>query len=218
MARRKLTDEELRRAVEEGLSDKEIAEKYGMSYTWIVYRRKRLGLLSNPPKTELFYMIDAKPEILAYLAGIADGEGTFYIKKRKVAGCKNPLYEERFSIKITSKEIVELFKKVFKRGSVTIEGKLYQSEAQIQAGIKRNRKLYLYEAGDKVAATIAYYLHPYLIIKKRQSELLVELRRNKILGRGRYRKQLGGLPKEDLEFRERLYLEIKQLNNGGGER
>ena len=93
-----------------------------------------------------------------------------------------------------------------------IEGKLYQSKAQIRAGIKRNKKLYIYDANSKVAATIAHYLYPYLIIKKRQAEILMELRKNKILGMGRYRGQLGGLPKEDLEFRERLYLEMKEVN------
>lgn len=215
MARVKLTDEELKKAIEEGLSDKEIAEKYGISYNWVVYRRKRLGLLANPPKTELFYKIDVKPEILAYLAGIVDGDGTFYIDKMipKRPDCKNPLYQERFRIKIASKEVVELFKKVFKKGSIMVEGKLYQSKAQTQAGIRRNKKLYIYDAVDKVAATIAYYLQPYLIIKKRQAEILIELRKNKVLGMGRYRKQFGGIPKEDLEFRERLYLEIKYLNS-----
>jgi len=165
-----------------------------------------------------------KNEVIAYLAGIADGEGYIGIKKTKAQhrpGCKSPVYQERLVIRMADKQAIELFKK-------TLGGWSYPEK---QYSPKR-RPCFVYEVQNKSAVAIIRALLPFLRIKKRQAIMVLKLTANKATAikvrsntvcRSRW-----GTPMLDtarskhshrtIALRERLYLLCKELNRTGPNR
>src|SRR5438046_2586807 len=115
----------------------------------------------------------SKKTTLPYLAGAMDSDGYFTIKRStyrlRVRGdATQPVYSERIGLKQVTPHIVELLQNTF-GGYV---GR--------QRGVSVNSKpLWSWQATDRAAANACLLLLPYLTVKKRQCELLVELRKSK---------------------------------------
>ncbi len=111
--------------------------------------------------------------LFAYLAGAMDSDGWFGIKRstyhQRVRGdAGNPVYSERLGLKQVTPEIPHLLHETF-------GGRLSQDK-----GLSDNsRPLHSYQCTDKRAAEACRALLPYLRVKRRQAEVLLELRRTK---------------------------------------
>ena len=145
-------------------------------------------------------------ELLAYLAGLIDGEGYIGIKKtdnRK--DCVNAQYHERIQIRMINEKAIKLFKQTF-------GGSYYHESIH---SMYSKKPLYCYQASDKIAADIIQKLIPFLIIKKPQAHLVLELRKSKndpeSRKRGSPAKRV--MKPEIIKFREKLYNQIKLIHH-----
>ena len=146
---------------------------------------------------------------IIYLTGIIDGEGYIGIKKsdygkRVVGDCRNPTYHERIQVRMIHEGAINLLKEIF--------GGNYYKESPYNNGRK---PLYCYQASDKLAATILKKTLPYLIVKKKQAETVLKLRKSKESKSARLRGSPAKRPMKPkiVEYREKLYQQIKKLNH-----
>lgn len=110
---------------------------------------------------------------LAYLAGAMDSDGCFGVKRstyhmRVLKDAANPTFSERVMLKQVTPQIPELLHSLF--GGSYFLGK---------AGSANGKPLYCFQTTDKQGAAMCAALLPYLRVKKRQAELLLELRHSK---------------------------------------
>ena len=137
-----------------------------------------------------------RKETLAYITGLVDGEGYIGIKKdlAKNRGI-NPVYYERISVAGTNKDMVNLFLNFFDCGNIYLHkhSKLSKQE------------YWSWETSNLKAVYVIKQIYPYLLIKKPEADLVLALSKNK-------QKKYGTLPKEIIEYREKLYQAIKTLN------
>lgn len=118
-------------------------------------------------------------QIVAYIAGIIDGEAYIGIKK-STWGMRNrsdvtcPTYSERVQIRMKCRPILELIHSRF-GGSLSDEPRVYESVS----GYKTSAPLSIYRASDRVAASIIKAVRPFLIEKARQADAILSLRKNK---------------------------------------
>jgi len=130
---------------------------------------------------------------LAYLAGAMDSDGCISIKKstyhlRVRKDSSNPTYSEQLSLKQVTPQIPELL-------AATFGGMV-----RLAAGQTENSKpLFHWQTTDTTAARAAQMLLPYLLVKCRQAELVLELRASK---EGRYRQLSYWFEKENPDWRE----------------
>lgn len=108
-----------------------------------------------------------------YLAGAMDCDGSFGIKQHSYAmrvtkDATQPIYSERASLKQVTPQIPHLLQKHF-------GGCIHLQKPQSIGG----RFLWSWLASDRVAYNCAQALLPFLILKKRHAELLIELRHTK---------------------------------------
>jgi len=171
--------------------------------------QKLLNILTY---TNIIGMSELSREMLAYLAGVIDADGCIRIKKstwnmRKRSDVFSPAYEEWVQLKQRQPEVVSILKRHF-------GGTLYKE--------KRTRKdgkltvMYVWNVRNKQAANFLRSVVEFLILKKKQGELCLELRKSKESKEARMRggmKQRRKMPREVLEKRERLFQEIKKLNS-----
>jgi len=104
---------------------------------------------------------------LAYLAGLIDGEGYIGIKRSKPYAPNGELsvkYHARIQVRMVEEAGIKLLQE-------TLGGSYYREKGHCKNG----RLLYCYQASDKLAVMIIKSLLPYLRIKNRQSELVIEL-------------------------------------------
>ena len=110
---------------------------------------------------------------LAYLAGAMDSDGCLSIKKstyhlRVRKDSSNPVYSEQLSLKQVTPQIPDLL-------AVSFGGTV-----KLVAGQTENSKpVYRWAVTDTIAARATQMLLPYLLIKRRQAELILELRTSK---------------------------------------
>jgi len=139
----------------------------------------------------------SKENKLAYVAGLLDGEGYFGIRKHKASNGSNPRYQELISIAMVEQEPIMLIKNLF-GGNISI-----------QKGT--HRQLYRYEACDKITEKICNSLKKYLIVKKLNAILLLQMRKHK------NQTTLKNFGKKcttsNLEFREEHYINCKKNNS-----
>ena len=153
--------------------------------------------------------------IFAYCAGIVDGEGYVGIKRstygmRKRDDVKSPTFSERVQIRMSDRNVLELFQKVF-GGALTDEKKVYQS----RSGFKTGKKMYCYRATDRVAANLIQSIFPYLIVKRKQADLVLQLRISKDSKEARMkggRTQKRAMSIDVLAKRQNLYSRIKEIH------
>lgn len=160
-------------------------------------------------------------EILAYLAGIIDGEAYVGIKKSRpykhLTGRINPGYHERIQVRMVAEPCIKLLAK-------TLGGWYYEEKPHASKG----RPLYCYQVSDLRAYQIAKILLPWLCLKRKQALLLIALRKNKnrdkrvahrVTMRSRWGMEIqvrrGQHSAATVAYRERLYLRCKALNKVG---
>lgn len=117
--------------------------------------------------------------LLAYLAGAMDSDGYFSIKKSTYAmrvrkDATNAVYSERCGLKQTTAVVPELLKECF-GGVLSLH----------RPATPNSKPMHGWQGTDLVAAKCAAALLPYLRIKRRQAELMLELRESKQAGYGR---------------------------------
>jgi len=135
-------------------------------------------------------------EILAYLAGIIDGEGTFTIKKQKGEKANhNPTYREKVHVKMADGNVIMLLKKMFGGCTYTRD---YENKKWLIS--------YVYEGLDSTADGVARKLLPFLQETRKQAEIIIKLRKRK----NRY--GISELSSRELKARELLKKEINRLN------
>lgn len=106
---------------------------------------------------------------IAYLAGIVDGEGSIYIGNfscNKKTGV--PYYQTNIQVTNTDKALIDWLVEIF--------GGLFSTRTRKQMDNKSRKQVYTWTAsGDRVTHLCELIL-PYLIIKKRQCEIMIQMR------------------------------------------
>ena len=121
-------------------------------------------------------MTKTKKELYAYLAGLIDGEGTICISKSRKPPktFRNPLYCETVSIRMVNPLALKLCYEIF-GGSF-----LRDTDSRCQWGKSfTTNKLFSWRASHKKIEKVLTKLLPYLIIKKRRAEIVLEMRQVK---------------------------------------
>lgn len=132
-------------------------------------------MLKMPNKREYTSQV-YEPMILAYLAGIIDGEGCFTIYKvnpAKYNRFRSIQYRASLTISNTKKELMEWLDKKF--------ANMNHKHKQMRRFSQKNHKIYdrmIYEwtlQGYRLMDLCKQVL-PYLVLKKKQCELVIKLR------------------------------------------
>jgi len=146
---------------------------------------------------------------IAYLAGIYDGEGTIRINKCGTAMYRakhktiNPTYIAHLCLGMIDKRIPELLCKVF-GGHMRYE--------RAPEG-KNCRGVWRWEStGRQNVTRIVTMLYPYLIVKKAQADVVLDLCNNWETPYSRS----AGVGQREILRREQLYQKMKKLNAVGG--
>jgi hypothetical protein len=155
---------------------------------------------------------------LAYLGGLADAEGYFGIRKgtwhMRHGLARAPAYHEDVQIRMSDPSALRLLKALFD-GALRREPRIYSS----RSGFESRARCWVWEVKDRQAVNFVKCVMPFLRIKKRQAQFLLELRKSKDFWRrqGGWRGHYGGsrsVPTHVLSYRERLYCGAKRLNSG----
>jgi hypothetical protein len=156
-----------------------------------------------------------KVEILAYLAGAIDSDGTIGIKRstyamrvRKDAGA--PVFSERVALRQVTPHIPKLLR-------ATFGGSIYITKPSAAKG----RPLWSWAATDLRALACLTALMPFLRVKRKQAMNCLALRKAKVasmkakvpFGRGHI--GAAARPKRLTDRMERLYEKAKALNKVG---
>ena len=130
---------------------------------------------------------------LAYLAGIIDGEGTFYIGTTN----NGRKFNSRIYVVNTNKELIEWLKNNF-------GGLVYQRTSKSNPHWKTRYEWVL----DKSAIdTVCHLLIPHLIIKKKHAEIMIDFRNSFIKGKRPV------ISEYIMAFRKSCHEQIKILNH-----
>lgn len=143
---------------------------------------------------------------IAYLAGIMDGEGTFFIGDYS-GNRKNGDKHFQVVIKITSTD------KCLIDWVLNIFGGTYAFYKASKVSKKSRRDVHIWQATGDRLQHICELMIPYLIIKKKQAEILVEMRKT-------YKNQMNvkgiqcvqRIPSDVLAFRQKLLQDLRSLH------
>jgi len=104
---------------------------------------------------------------IAYIAGIVDGEGYIGIKKTAKLrnGRVNPCYQEKIQIRMVDEPAIKFL-------ADTLGGNYYAEGHPVP----NRRRLFCYQATDRVAVQIIETIFPYLRVKKSVAEIVLKLR------------------------------------------
>ena len=152
------------------------------------------------------------PHKLAYLAGIVDGEGSiciYRVNPAKYNRYQNPSFRGVLNISNTKKELFDWIEEHF--------GNLNKSKKHKRAIFKKNstheRWIYEWVVQGHRLVDICTQIMPYLVLKKRQCELMIEFRKTFELQKG-YGAHTP-LDANIIALREDIRVEMSQLNAKG---
>lgn len=146
---------------------------------------------------EDFIFFPDDPKNWAYIAGLMDTDGSFMISKR-ILGNKSPSYTAKISYGEIDSRPCSFIKKCFKYGKVVIKD---------NENTRQGRFVWELVVKDQICLFIRKIL-PYLIVKKRNAEIVLKFCENmKPMTEG----HRFGVPKDELEFRESCFQELKPL-------
>jgi hypothetical protein len=118
---------------------------------------------------------EIEPTTLAYLAGIIDGEGAVTIARiRDPRYADGVYYRGQVQVGNTRRDLVDYLNRVF---PASIQGP-YQPRNSIRA-----KPVYYWISNGKMARVMLRAVMPYLLLKRRQAELCLELEYLKALRR-----------------------------------
>ena len=138
-------------------------------------------------------------DTIIYLAGVTDSEGNIGIVRHKRKERLTPAYEPRLQVGNTSKELLDLFVATFK-GKLTLEKRLTQG----------GKEFYHWSIYGVPMVKALEAMLPYLIIKREQAKLVIELQK-RIWRRSEREGDSKGVNQDELKARERLYQQIRRL-------
>ena len=142
----------------------------------------------------------------AYMAGIMDGEGTFYIGNysgNRKNGDKH--FQTVIAVCTTDKSLMEWLIDIF--------GGSFRAYTPNQMSKNGRKQVYRWAATSNRLLHICEIILPYLVIKKRQAEIMIKIRstykdEQNIKGR----QNVQNLPAGTLELRQQLMNELKLLH------
>ena len=141
-----------------------------------------------------------KKEIIAFIAGLFEGEGSISIRNLSEKSW-NKRTDYSLLVRISNTDRALLDWVVANYG-----GKIYKSSCV-------NRKtVWAWLVSTKKAEAFLRDVMPYLICKKERAELALRFRRTKDNGHRRWYR----IPEEISKLRESLYMKLKELNAKGG--
>jgi hypothetical protein len=140
---------------------------------------------------------------LAYMAGIVDGEGCFYmgiIPKKKGDGYVSEHYRGLLKIDNTDYVLIDWLNQTF---SGTNSAATRTTSTQ-----RFTREVFSWIATGDRLLDLCEQILPYLTIKKKQCEIMIRFRKT-------YTERLGSnkVSKENLEVRQTCFEEIRKLNS-----
>jgi hypothetical protein len=146
------------------------------------------------------------------MAGFADGEGNISIVKQARINRPSPAFRAYVKIENTVRDSLLIFVRYY-------GGKIYlKKEKRRDANGIKWADAYSWQCPVSTTRRLLSELLPYLRLKNKQAELVIEFIDNKnAFARGK-RKGRGGsspLTQEEIAFRERLRSEVRMLNRKG---
>lgn len=142
----------------------------------------------------------------AYMAGIMDGEGTFYIGNysgNRKNGDKH--YQTLIAVATTDKSLMDWLHNTFGGG--------IRAYSPNQMAKNSRKQVYRWCATSNRMLHICEIIFPYLVIKKRQSEIMIEIRKTfNDLHNIKGRQHVQNLPAGVLDLRQQLMDELKLLH------
>lgn len=158
-----------------------------------------------------------KTEKLAYVAGIIDGEGSLSIHVGYNANTNPkylgrgyaPKFEPRVSVENASKTLIDLLME-WCGGARYIHGRKNRP--------KNHKQIHIWLLSNRAATDFLTSILPYLRIKHKQAELLIELQTHKNTSRawnGQSRLKGGRIPQAELNKRLALKERLRILNQKG---
>ena len=189
---------------ESGLSIQEIRKKYNIPEGTLRYVLSKNKITLRSRVVRINKLNTAQK---AYLAGLLDGEGRIGIDRKKPKhsnGCRRDSFVGTIRITNTYLECLEWIKKTVHVGSV------------IRAGKKKkgNKQAYEYRANTLQAVSILKQVTPYLIIKQKQANILLQLAELRYDQKGKF-KGRNGITNEQWQRQEKLYNQLAALNKKG---
>jgi hypothetical protein len=146
----------------------------------------------------------------AYLAGLIDGEGSFVIMKTSVekiaksSRSKSPKYLAYFCIGMVDKAPLDLIQETINAG------KVYEERVPDRRSMWRIRF-----AGRLKLMPFIENLLPYLIVKKKQAEVVLDFCKNWVTPGKKEHGYRDCVSDQELQRREDAYLKIRKLNAVG---
>lgn len=141
------------------------------------------------------YEIDNDSKKWAYIAGLMDTDGSFMLHKRNLKTMKNPSYLPKVSFGEKDSRVVSFIQQTFPRGKVN------RKENDNVCG---GRFCWELVVKEDICEFIRRVL-PYLKVKKTNAEIVLKFCENMKPLKKDHR---FGVPKEELEFREKCYQEL----------
>lgn len=137
---------------------------------------------------------------LAYMAGIIDGEGSLVARNYWAPRSTHPAVVCRLRVFNTNRGLIDWIAERW-------PGRIYHGKI-----IPHQKIVWVWETKALRARNLVLQIFPYLKIKQRQAEILIELI-PLIFRAGTYFQ--AGIPEEDVEKRSKLVAEIRELNKRG---
>jgi hypothetical protein len=145
-------------------------------------------------------MIDIQ---LAYLAGIIDGEGCFFIGLFRTKATKNLLnYHTYIKISNTDENLMKWLKH-------TVNTTNNQQERKTRIS-KKERTIFNCQITGERLDNLLPKIYPYLIVKKRQCEIMMKMRSTFTPHRRLQKKEIS---EEIHNIRYECYLELRSINS-----
>lgn len=144
---------------------------------------------------------------IAYLAGIIDGEGSIYIGNyscNKETGAR--YFQTNIQVTNTDKALVEwLFQKFGGRVNTRTPGQIAENS---------RKQPYVWTISGELLTHICELIHPFLICKKRQAEIMLKMRATFTKEHRPKKGQHGiqSLDKELLDLRQSIMDEMRSLH------
>lgn len=102
-------------------------------------------------------------EILAYTAGIVDGEGCISISAYKDARTSEKRFRGDMAVGMTNKDVIDWL-------GETLDGNVYKARASYD----KTKAVYVWQMCAADAAKLLSAILPFLIVKKKQAELMIK--------------------------------------------
>lgn len=143
---------------------------------------------------------------LAYLAGIIDGEGSIYIGNfscNKKTGAK--YYQTNIEVTNTDESLIVWLVE-------NIGGRMCKYTAK-QTPTNSRKPVFRWIVSGDLVTYLCHLLLPYIIIKKKQCEIMIKMRKTfEHTGMQKGEQGIQNLPQEILDERQKYFLEMRALH------